>query len=237
MCDTWVDWDDVAIGLESTVTIMVRQTLDDPASTSPPPTWTPWDRFVNGQYHARAWQFEAVLDAPTGQNIGIETLCITGDFASKADAGEDVPYTAIVTRVYFGVKFYQLPAVNVTLQLAMAEDRIEIVAKTTTYFEITVTTRIAAPTTTTAAFTQPAVNGTVVVPVASAAGLAVNQKISIGSAGLYKITAVAGLNITVQNTGAIGNAAPASVIPTAQSFTIVDNPVGNRSFDWHARGY
>jgi hypothetical protein len=77
------------------------------------------------------------------------------------------------------------------------------------------------PTTTTAGFTQPAVNATVAVPVTNATGLIIGQSVTIGTGGLYKITAVAGLSITVQNTGAAGNAAPAAAIPTAQPFTAV----------------
>lgn len=137
LVDTWDNWDDAGTGLGGTITIMISSTVDDPAL--PAAVWTPYERFVPGEYYARAWRFQAVLAAPEGQNIGVETLCITGDFVSKADAAEDVVYAAVEQRVYFRIKFFNLPAIVVTLQLAMAEDRVEIVRKTTTYFDIKIT--------------------------------------------------------------------------------------------------
>lgn len=137
LVDTWDNWDDAGTGLGGSITIMISSTVDDPAL--PAANWTPYEQFVPGEYYARAWRFQAVLNAPEGQNIGIEQLCIVGDFVSKADAAEDVLYNAIEQRVYFRIKFYNVPAVVVTLQLAMAEDRIEITAKTTEYFDLMIT--------------------------------------------------------------------------------------------------
>jgi predicted phage tail protein len=132
--DTWVNWDDVSADYSGLVSIQIRVASDNPGVQ-----WSEWQTFVAGEYIARWFQFRAILTAPPGQNVGVETLCITGDFKAKADSGNDVPYSAAITRVYFGIKFFYVPAVVITLQLAMAEDRIEVVTKTREYFEIRIT--------------------------------------------------------------------------------------------------
>lgn len=77
------------------------------------------------------------------------------------------------------------------------------------------------PTTTTAQYTQPAVGSTVVIAVASATGLVVGQTVDVSTGGRYQITVIATLNITCLNIGGAGNAAPAAVVPTARTFTVV----------------
>lgn len=137
LVDTWLSWDDANTGLEGSVTILIRSTLDDPASVAA--VWSPWKTFLSGEHYARAWEFQAYLKAPEGQNIGVETLCITGDFRSKIDAGEDVPYDAEETRVYFRIKFFETPAVVITVQNAQGTDNIVVCEKTREYFEVEIT--------------------------------------------------------------------------------------------------
>src|SRR5262249_5312984 len=136
-CDSWPDWDVASADYGGQVTMMIRTTNDDPAALAA--SWSDWQIFNPGEYTARGFQFQALLSAPIGQNIGIEQLCVTGDFKQKYDQGADVPYSAVNTRVYFHVKFYSVPAVVTTLQLAMAEDRIELPVKTREYFEVKIT--------------------------------------------------------------------------------------------------
>ena len=82
-------------------------------------------------------------------------------------------------------------------------------------------------TTTTASFTQPAVNSTVTVTVASAAGLANGEVLQIGTGGgtggAYTITNVSGNTLTLKNTGAsyaspVGTTIPASSTVTTAVF-------------------
>jgi hypothetical protein len=80
------------------------------------------------------------------------------------------------------------------------------------------------PTTTTAGFTQPAVGATVVVPVAATTGLAVGMCVTVATAGVFQITVIAALNLTLRNTGAAENAAPTTVIATTKSVTATAGP-------------
>lgn len=132
--DDWPSWDDELGDLRGDVTIKVRQTPDDPAS--PLANWSDWSILTSGEYVNRGFEFMAVLSATIGQNIGIERLAITADVRNKIDSGEDVPYPAGLTRVYFSTKFYSVPAVVVTVQDAIATDQWQIVNKTREYFEI-----------------------------------------------------------------------------------------------------
>ena len=119
-CDTWENWDDIEGDLDGQVTLLMRSTLDDPASATA--NWSDWRTFIAGEHYGRGFEFMVVLTAPPGQNIGVETLCVTGDFKSKYDEGADVPYPAQRTRVNFRIKFYLVPAVVVTVQEAEASD-------------------------------------------------------------------------------------------------------------------
>lgn len=136
-CDTWEDWDNAGADYSGEVTLMISQTLDDPTAGSP--AWSPWKRFITGEHYGRAFRFMAVLTAPSGQNIGVEELCILADLRAKIDEGADVPYPAVDTRVTFRIKFFIPPAVVVTVQNAMENDRVQIIAKTAEYFDIRIT--------------------------------------------------------------------------------------------------
>lgn len=132
--DIWPDWDDDAGELTGSATIMVRHTADDPSLSSA--DWSPWSPLTTGEYVNRGFEFRADLSAPLGQNIGVERLAITADVRNKIDAGEDLPYPAATTRIYFATKFYVTPAVVVTVQNAASSDVVQIVAKTREYFDI-----------------------------------------------------------------------------------------------------
>lgn len=136
--DTWLSWDDAGTDLYGEIQLEIRMTLDDPLS--PTAIWSDWARFVTGEYFGRAWNFRAILTAPLGQNIGVETLSITGDFINKFDAGQDVVYNANQMRIYFRVKFYTIPAIVVTVQNALSTDKIIVsndpLLKTREYFTL-----------------------------------------------------------------------------------------------------
>ena len=132
--DSWESWDDVGAELAGQVTVLIRSTLDDPAN--PAAAWSEWKTFIAGEHYARAWEFQAALTAPAGQNIGVEELCILADLRNKIEEGADIVYPAATTRVTFRVKFYSVPAVVITVQEAASTDNIQIVAKTREYFDI-----------------------------------------------------------------------------------------------------
>jgi hypothetical protein len=135
--DSWDSWDDTSANLGGQVTLLIRSTLDDPASASA--VWTDWKTFISGEQYGRGFEFQAVLNAPPGENIGIETLCILGDFKAKQDEGQDVPYPAADTTVNFRIKFYNVPAVVITTQDATETDRMQVIAKTRDYFTLRIT--------------------------------------------------------------------------------------------------
>lgn len=99
---------------------------------------------------------------------------------------------------------------------------------------------------TTASFTQPAIGATVTVAVDSSAAFVTNAYAYVGSAGLYRVTAIPNAtSVTLQNVAIPINAAAASTIASAQlilpcgkpadsAFTEFDN--GNsgtaKTIDW-----
>lgn len=74
---------------------------------------------------------------------------------------------------------------------------------------------------TTAGFTMPSVAGTVTVAMGSSAWLAAGQTVFIATAGYFTVTSIpgGGLTAVLTNTGDVGNAAPTTVIATAQAIT------------------
>ena len=67
-------------------------------------------------------------------------------------------------------------------------------------------------TTTSAQFTVPNINSTVVVNVIDSGWISVNLIVYVETAGYYKVTNKAGLQITLENLGETGNASPTTVI-------------------------
>lgn len=71
---------------------------------------------------------------------------------------------------------------------------------------------ISAFTTTTADYTQPAVNSNVVIPVVQAAWLALGQIIYIENGGFYSVVSISGMNVTAKNLGYESNVAVSTVV-------------------------
>lgn len=84
-----------------------------------------------------------------------------------------------------------------------------------------------AHTTTTSSFTQPAVNATVAVGVLDSSFIGVGQYVNVATGGTYIVTVISSsVSITLQNTGAPGNASPTTVIAISQTLT-VSGPQGS----------
>jgi len=130
--DTWQNWDDQDEDASGQVMIRVRQTNDDPAGVSP--TWTDWAPFVVGEYIGRGFEFQAVLVAPLGQQVGIEELCITADLTAKQDQGSDIAWTQPSQTINFLVKFYLPPSISIQMQNAVTGDYTKITSKSRTGF-------------------------------------------------------------------------------------------------------
>jgi hypothetical protein len=132
--DSWQSWDNQTRDLSGKVSIQMRQTNDNP--TTGTPVWTAWRPFSSGEHVGRGFQFRAVLTAPPGQNIAIETLCILADIRNKIDEGGDVIYPAAKQTISFTVGFYTPPAITITIQEAAPGDHVVLSNKTSTTFDI-----------------------------------------------------------------------------------------------------
>lgn len=134
LVDTWQNWDDAASDGNGMVTVRVRQTDDDPAS--PTASWGPWAQFVGGDYTGRGFQFQAWLAAPTGQNVGVEELCIIADVSEKNDHGAGVTWVPNKMSIVYDVKFYGVPAISVAILQGIVGDTFRITNKTRTGFDL-----------------------------------------------------------------------------------------------------
>jgi hypothetical protein len=131
--DDWQAWDDAGDGGGGMVTIRMRQTNDDPSAS---PVWTDWQQFLAGEYTARAFQFQAWLAAPAGENVAVEELCITADLSAKQDEGADVVWVPNKMHITFDVKFYTLPSLSIAIQNGVVGDTFKITNKTREGFDV-----------------------------------------------------------------------------------------------------
>lgn len=132
--DDWQNWDNAVDDGDGQVTIRVRQTDNDPAS--PSAVWGPWSIFIGGEYIGRGFQFQALMDAPPGQNVAIEQLCIVADVTAKMEQGADVPWQPVKQRINFAVKFKYTPSISITVQNGKVGDYYTITNKSKTGFDI-----------------------------------------------------------------------------------------------------
>lgn len=130
--DSWQNWDAALGDLSGTVRLEVRQTDADPTLGG----WSEWRSFSAGEHTGRAFEFRAILTAPPGQNVAIESLCILADIRNKIDEGGDVPYPAAKQTIPFNIDFFSPPAITITIQEALAGDHVVLSNKTNTTFDI-----------------------------------------------------------------------------------------------------
>lgn len=134
LVDDWQNWDSAIDDGEGMVTIRVRQTDDDPASGAA--VWGPWQQFLSGEYLGRGFQFMAWLNAPEGQNVAIEQLCIIADVSNKIDQGADVRWMPVKQHIDFTVKFQFTPSISVAIQNGVVGDYFVITNKSPTGFDL-----------------------------------------------------------------------------------------------------
>jgi hypothetical protein len=132
--DTWTSWDDPGQDASGQVMIRVRQTDDNPIGT---PTWSAFNPFVSGDYTGRAFEFQAVLVAPYGEQVAVETLAVTADLHAKSDNDNDVAWAGTAQVITFAVKFYLPPSISIQMQDGVSGDYAKITAKSTLGFTLT----------------------------------------------------------------------------------------------------
>jgi hypothetical protein len=135
--DSWSNWDNLEGDYQGQVSLELRITENDPSS--PSAVWDDWQTFMTGEHYGRGFEFRALLTAPPGQNVGVETLCVIGDFKSKYDEGGDVEYNGADVIVNFRIKFFNVPAIVITVQDALETDRVTVIAKAREYFIVRIT--------------------------------------------------------------------------------------------------
>ncbi len=120
---------------ETTVTIQVRFTNDDPGGS---PTWEPWQKLFVADYTARAFQFRVQMSTtnvwvtPVIQNLGV-----TIDMPDRIITANDITCPASGLVVEFDPDFKSAtPAINVTVQDGLVNDHAIITNKDATGFDV-----------------------------------------------------------------------------------------------------
>ena len=99
--------------------IQISTTDDDPNGS---PTWTDWQPFFIGDYHARGYQFRAVVTSASGYQIYIDELSVQVDMPDRTERAVGVAIPAAGLNISFAQAFYAEPAVGITLQDATTGD-------------------------------------------------------------------------------------------------------------------
>ena len=135
LVDTWNDFDGAVIDSVN-ATLEVRRTEDDPSGS---PTWSDWQRFVNGTFLGRGFQFRAQLESSNvDQNILIDQLGYDATFQRRTDQSTDLVTSATgATAVNFANDFFTgtavlggvnstLPTIGITAQNMQSGDYFEV---------------------------------------------------------------------------------------------------------------
>lgn len=145
LVDDWQDWDSSQDDGRGAVVVQVRQTDDDP--DAPAAVWGAWHNFQAGEYRGRGFQFRALLSAPPGQNVAVETLCIIADVSAKIDQGNDVVWVPNKQRINFTVKFIYTPAISIAVQQGLSTETFRVTNKSNTGFDLELLTSTGTPVT------------------------------------------------------------------------------------------
>jgi predicted phage tail protein len=130
----WQDWDASDIGASGMALMEVSQTDDDPALSSA--SWTDWMALQAASYIGRGFRFRLRLEAPENENVAVEEACISADISNKQDSANDVVWVNPAMTIAFTTKFFQPPALAISIQGANVGDTWRITAKTAASFTI-----------------------------------------------------------------------------------------------------
>jgi len=128
---------------DTSVTLELRHTDDDPAGT---PTWSDWQSFSVSDITARAFEFRALLGATTETSSPqISELSVEVDMPDRVESGSDITFTG-TTNVTFTNAFANVPAIGISLADMTDGDRYTITNKTRTGFTMNIFTGSSAST-------------------------------------------------------------------------------------------
>ena len=154
----WPDFD--GDGVDSVdAQLYMRKTNDDPSSSNPAPTYTPWRKFVSGTFKGRGFQFKAELTSEdVAQNIKIIELGYKATFKRRQENSNGVIFsttngeeggTAGTCPITFEKPFFvgtaslgganaYLPSIGVTVQNLGNGERVNVSNVTSTGFSVDV---------------------------------------------------------------------------------------------------
>ena len=116
------------------VQLEVRTTSDDPAGT---PTWSSYQRFVVGDYTARAMEFRLVLSTTNANSSPkVSAATVKAELSIRTEADDDITSGAGSYAVTFAQAFNQPPAIGISAVMQTG-DFYEITSKTRSGFTIT----------------------------------------------------------------------------------------------------
>lgn len=116
------------------VQLEVRTTNDDPTGS---PTWSDYQRFVVGDYTARALEFRLVLSTTNAASSPkVSAATVKADMPVRTEAEEDVTSGAGAYNVTFSEAFKVTPAIGIAAVMQTG-DFYEITSKSRTGFTIT----------------------------------------------------------------------------------------------------
>lgn len=137
--DSWESIDQrISIdGLESAsygAEIQVATTNDDPSGS---PVWSPWRKFVIGEYTARAFKFRIALSS-SDSNVTplVSTLKIQVDVPDRVESDNDIVISAGGATVTYPSEFRAVPSIGIAVDNLAVGDRYEITNKTKAGFDI-----------------------------------------------------------------------------------------------------
>lgn len=120
---------------QSTVTLQVSKTDDDPASTSA--AWSDWADFNTGAYEARAFEFRAKLETESvEENIAVIEMGVEVDMPDKIWSEDDLIAPDTGLSVTYPIDFQINPAVGISAQGLQTGDYYELTNKSKTGFDI-----------------------------------------------------------------------------------------------------
>ena len=133
--DDITDWDTLTYGVDDiNVQTYVRTTNDNPSSS---PNWTDWERFLTGDFSARAYQWKIEIESgDTYHQVNINEFKMIVDLPDMTKSGSGTSSTGADTTVTFTAtpRFYSTPNVGITVSNMSTGDYYAITSKTNTGF-------------------------------------------------------------------------------------------------------
>ena len=134
LVDAWQSIDGDVIS-DTGVALYVRTTDDNPAGA---PDWSEWQRFVTGDYEARAFEWKVVLtSASPTHNILVTGLSVIVDMPDRREYAKNVVTPAGPLAVAYPKAFRADPSLGITAQNLSQGDYHVITGKTAAGFTIT----------------------------------------------------------------------------------------------------